>query len=140
MTKIDKMEKNVITISKTTSAHLLILTNIVNKYFAGKTFSNIITPYTYDDYWDAVPALRDFKKAVEEFWDKNGKNYVPGADGRKLNTRSKHSLMNLLFQSFGVIAMKYVTILLMQDMENKGYCTDPFKGTPEVCSMIEYHK
>ena len=94
----------------------------------------------YDDYWDAVPALRDFKKAVEEFWDKNGKNYVPGADGRKLNTRSKHSLMNLLFQSFGVIAMKYVTILLMQDMENKGYCTDPFKGTPEVCSMIEYHK
>ena len=94
----------------------------------------------YDDYWDAVPALRDFKKAVEDFWDKNGKNYVPGADGRKLNTRSKHSLMNLLFQSFGVIAMKYVTILLMQDMENKGYCTDPFKGTPEVCSMIEYHK
>ena len=94
----------------------------------------------YDDYWDAVPALRDFKKAVEEFWDKNGKNYVPGADGRKLNTRSKHSLMNLLFQSFGVIAMKYVTILLIQDMENKGYCTDPFKGTPEVCSMIEYHK
>jgi len=93
----------------------------------------------YDDYWDAVPALRDFKKAVEDFWNKNGKSYVPGADGRKLNTRSKHSLINLLFQSFGVIAMKYVTILLMQDMESKGYCIDPFKGTPDVCSMIEYH-
>ena len=94
----------------------------------------------YDDYWDAVPALRDFKKAVEDFWDKNGKSYVPGADGRKLHTRSKHSLMNLLFQSFGVIAMKYVTILLMQDMEKQGYCISPFKGVPEVCSMIEYHK
>ncbi len=93
----------------------------------------------YDDYWDAVPALRDFKKAVEDFWDKNGKNYVPGADGRKLNTRSKHSLINLLFQSFGVIAMKYVTIFLIQDMESKNYCVDPFKGTPDVCSMIEYH-
>lgn len=94
----------------------------------------------YDDYWDAVPALRDFKKAVEDFWDKNGKSYVPGADGRKLHTRSKHSLMNLLFQSFGVIAMKYVTILLMQDMEKQGYCISPFKGVPDVCSMIEYHK
>ena len=94
----------------------------------------------YDDYWDAVPALRDFKKAVEDFWGKNGKSYVPGADGRKLHTRSKHSLMNLLFQSFGVIAMKYVTILLMQDMEKQGYCISPFKGVPEVCSMIEYHK
>ena len=94
----------------------------------------------YDDYWDAVPALRDFKKAVEDFWDKNGKSHVPGADGRKLHTRSKHSLMNLLFQSFGVIAMKYVTILLMQDMEKQGYCVSPFNGVPDVCSMIEYHK
>lgn len=93
----------------------------------------------YDDYWDAVPALRDFKKAVEDFWGKNGKSHVPGADGRKLHTRSKHSLMNLLFQSFGVIAMKYITILLMQDMEKQGYCISPFKGVPDVCSMIEYH-
>ena len=94
----------------------------------------------YDDYWDAVPALRDFKKAVEDFWDKNGKSYVPGADGRKLHTRSKHSLMNLLFQSYGVIAMKYITILLMEDMEKQGYCISPFNGVPDVCSMIEYHK
>ena len=93
----------------------------------------------YDDYWDAVPALRDFKKAVEDFWDKNGKSYVPGADGRKLHTRSKHSLMNLLFQSYGVIAMKYITILLMEDMEKQGYCISPFNGVPDVCSMIEYH-
>lgn len=94
----------------------------------------------YDDYWDAVPALRDLKKAVEEFWNANGKNFVPGIDGRKLNTRSKHSLINLLFQSCGVIAAKYVTVLLMQDMEEQGYCIDPFKGKPEICSMIEYHK
>lgn len=93
----------------------------------------------YEDYWDAVPALRDLKKAVESFWDKNGKNWIPGIDGRKLNTRSKHSLINLLFQSCGVIAAKYVTVLLMQDMEEKGYCIDPFKGKPDVCSMIEYH-
>lgn len=94
----------------------------------------------YDDYWDAVPALRDLKKNLEKFWEENGKNYVPGIDGRKLNTRSKHSLINLIFQSCGVVAAKYVTVFLMQDMEKQGLCTDPFKGTPEVCSMIEYHK
>jgi hypothetical protein len=93
----------------------------------------------YDDYWDAVPALRDLKKNVEKFWENNGKNWIPGIDGRKLNTRSKHSLINLLFQSCGVIAAKYVTVLLMQDMEKQGYCTNPFEGRPDVCSMIEYH-
>jgi hypothetical protein len=54
-------------------------------------------------------------------------------------TRSKHSLINLLFQSCGVVAAKYVTVLLMQDMEKQGYCTSPFEGKPDVCSMIEYH-
>ena len=93
----------------------------------------------YDNYWDAVPALRDLKKAVESFWDNNGKTWLPGIDGRKLNTRSKHSLINLLFQSCGVIAAKYVTVFLIQDMEAQGYCTDPFIGKPDVCSMIEYH-
>jgi len=93
----------------------------------------------YDDYWDAVPALRDLKKNVEKFWEANGKSWIPGIDGRKLNTRSKHSLINLLFQSCGVIAAKYVTVLLMQDMEKQGCCTNPFDGVPDVCSMIEYH-
>lgn len=93
----------------------------------------------YDDYWDAVPALRDLKKAVEDFWDSNGKDWIPGIDGRKLNTRSKHSLINLLFQSCGVIAAKYVTVILMRDMERKNYCTNPFEGKPDICSMIEYH-
>lgn len=93
----------------------------------------------YDAYWDAVPALRDLKKAVESFWDANDKKWLPGIDGRKLNTRSKHSLINLLFQSCGVISAKYVTVFLMQDMESQGYCTDPFLGKPDVCSMIEYH-
>lgn len=93
----------------------------------------------YDNYWDAVPALRDLKIAIEAFWETNGKNWLPGIDGRKLNTRSKHSLINLLFQSCGVIAAKYVTVSLIEDMEEQGYCTDPFKGRPDVCSMIEYH-
>jgi hypothetical protein len=30
-------------------------------------------------------------------------------------------------------------VLLMQDMEKQGCCTNPFDGVPDVCSMIEYH-
>lgn len=93
----------------------------------------------YDEYWDAVPALRDLKKAVEKHWESNDKKWIAGIDGRKLNARSKHSIINLLFQSCGVIAAKYVTVLLMEDMEKQGYCTNPFEGKPDVCSMIEYH-
>lgn len=93
----------------------------------------------YNDYWEAVPALRDLKNNVEKFWKNNGESWIPGIDGRKLHTRSKHSLINLLFQSCGVVAAKYVTVLLMQDMEKQGYCTSPFEGKPDVCSMIEYH-
>lgn len=94
----------------------------------------------YSDYWDAVPALRDLKKDVEIEWEQIGnKEWLKGIDGRKLNSRSRHSLINLLFQSCGVIAAKYVTVFLLQDMENQGLCIDPFINKPDVCSMIEYH-
>lgn len=94
----------------------------------------------YNDYWDAVPALRDLKKDVETEWEQSGdKEWLRGIDGRKLNSRSRHSLINLLFQSCGVIAAKYVTVFLLQDMENQGLCIDPFINRPDVCSMIEYH-
>lgn len=94
----------------------------------------------YDDYWDAVPALRDFKQAVETFWEtKTNKSWLPGGDGRKLITRSKHSLLNTLFQSCGVICTKYTTVFAFEEFEKSGMCISPFKGKPDVCSMIEYH-
>jgi hypothetical protein len=93
----------------------------------------------YNDFWDAVPALKELKDNVERFWEQNGKEYVPGVDGRKIMIRSKHSILNALFQSAGVICAKYVTVLNMQQLEALGFCTDPFFGKPDVCSMIEYH-
>jgi hypothetical protein len=93
----------------------------------------------YNDFWDAVPALKALKDNVEKFWENNGKEYIPGVDGRKIMIRSKHSILNALFQSAGVICAKYVTVLNMQQLEAYGLCIDPFEGKPEVCSMIEYH-
>ena len=53
----------------------------------------------YKAYWDGLPGMVQLKDNVEKFWEKTGKKYIKGIDGRNLIVRSKHSLLNLLFQS-----------------------------------------
>ena len=93
----------------------------------------------FDGFWEAAPALKALKNDVERDWVQTGKKYIVGIDGRKIMTRSQHSLLNALFQSAGVIAAKYTTVYSMQRLEEAGYCISPFKGKPDVCSMTEYH-
>lgn len=93
----------------------------------------------YDDFWDAVPALKELKERVEKFWEDNGKKFIRGIDGRKINIRSSHSILNSLFQSTGIIAAKYVNVLSMQRLESMGHVIDPFISKPSVCEMIAYH-
>jgi hypothetical protein len=93
----------------------------------------------YTDFWDGMPALKALKEKLERYWEKSGKQYILGLDGRRIYTRSKHSLLNAMFQSGGVIATKYTTLFMMQSFEEQGYCTDPFIGRPDICPMIEYH-
>lgn len=92
-----------------------------------------------DDFWNGNPALQSLKKNLEKYWETTDKKFVLGIDRRKIRTRSKHSLLNALFQSGGVIFAKYVSVYLMQKMEEEGLCIDPFVGKPDICSMIEYH-
>lgn len=93
----------------------------------------------YNEFWNAVPALRDLKEEVEMFWEENGKTHIIAIDGRKINIRSKHSLLNFMFQSCGVICAKYATVFISQELERQGLCIDPFKSQPAVCEMIAYH-
>ncbi len=93
----------------------------------------------YEAFWSAVPALKQLKDAVQKFWESTDKKYVRGIDGRKIFIRSPHSLLNFLFQSGGVICAKYVTVYMAEELESKGYCIDPFEGTPDAANMIEYH-
>ena len=93
----------------------------------------------FNGFWDSVPALKELKQAVTKHWQDNDKKYITGIDGRKITTRSEHSLLNSAFQSSGVIAAKYVTVIMMQELEKKRYNIDPFVAKPDVCSMIEYH-
>lgn len=94
----------------------------------------------YDDFWNSVPALKALKASVEKHWEeKCNKEYIPSLDGRRIRTRSKHSLLNALFQSSGVIFAKYVQVLLFEKIEKEGYVIDPFENVIDICSMSEVH-
>lgn len=94
----------------------------------------------YDAYWEAVKPLSDLRDEVGKVWKRRGSKYVIGIDGRKINTRSQHSLLNALFQSGGVINAKYTTVFLFQYLEERGYKCDPFVYEDlDCCGMIEYH-
>ena len=58
-----------------------------------------------DAFWDTNHGLKKLKVALESYWEATGKKYIRGIDGRKIYTRSKHSLVNALFQSCGAILM-----------------------------------
>lgn len=96
----------------------------------------------FNAYWDAVPALKELKAAVEKSWEANGKKYIRGLDGRRLSTRSKHSLINVLFQSGGAIAAKWSAVRMAQEMERLDILGDPFLHTKEDVKcwwMIHMH-
>lgn len=96
----------------------------------------------YEKYWDAVPPLKALKKDLEEAWNKTGRTYIVGIDGRKLIVRSQHSLINLLFQSAGAIITKYSIVNACKELEEKGLLGDPFKDAYDankVFLMIVYH-
>lgn len=58
-----------------------------------------------DGFWDTNWSLKKLKDNLEAYWESTGKKYIRGVDGRKIFTRSKHSLLNALFQSTGAIFM-----------------------------------
>ncbi|MCP4341275.1 MAG: hypothetical protein GY799_20920 [Desulfobulbaceae bacterium] len=60
-----------------------------------------------DAFWDNNPGLKAAKEALITYWKSANKQYVMGIDGRKIITRSQHSIMNALFQSTGALIMDY---------------------------------
>lgn len=92
-----------------------------------------------EGFWEGAPALKELRDNLVAYWEKTGNSFVLGIDGRKINVRSKHSLLNSLFQSAGVIYAKHVFLSIMQSYEDKGFCTNPFEGKLDIGSMISYH-
>lgn len=83
----------------------------------------------YNEFWDSQIALKELKAKVEAFWEKTGNSFLKGIDNRKIFTRSKHSLLNALFQSCGSILMKKAWVLQTKRMMELGIWLDPFKDS-----------
>lgn len=67
----------------------------------------------YEAFWSVNDPLKRLKEDLTRFWETTGeKKWIRGIDGRKLYSRSKHALVNLLFQSAGAILMDYACIFL----------------------------
>lgn len=96
----------------------------------------------FNEYWEAVPALKELKEKVEKSWVARDKKHILGLDGRLLSTRSKHSLLNVLFQAGGAISAKWSTVRIAQIAEELDLLGDPFLHTKEdvkLWLMIAYH-
>jgi len=96
----------------------------------------------FNEYWEAVPALKELKQKVEKEWETSGKKNILGLDGRLLNTRSKHSLINVLFQSGGAIAAKWSSVKIAEYLEEHDLLGNPLensKNDEKVWFMIAYH-
>lgn len=96
----------------------------------------------FNEYWEAVPALKELKEKVEKSWNMRDKKHILGLDGRLLATRSKHSLLNVLFQAGGAISAKWSTVRIAQIAEELGILGDPFLHTKQdvkLWLMIAYH-
>ena len=73
---------------------------------------------TIDTFYRNLPAIKRLKDKIEERIDARG--YLVGIDGRRLQIRSKHSALNQLLQSTGAISVKKATVILYDDLNNKG--------------------
>jgi hypothetical protein len=62
----------------------------------------------YEAFWNANLPLKMLRDKLTTYWETEGeKRRIKGIDGRYLMTRSKHSLVNTLFQSAGACVMDY---------------------------------
>ncbi len=60
-----------------------------------------------DGFWDVNPGLKAVKEALEIYWNATGKKYIYGLDGRRVYTRSRHSLVNTLFQHASALILDF---------------------------------
>lgn len=90
----------------------------------------------YEAFWNANPALKALRERLTKFWETTGeRKWITGIDGRKVVTRSKHSLVNTLFQSCGAIVMDYSALFMDKWLGGMGVDND---GRP--CYTWKGHK
>lgn len=97
----------------------------------------------YAAFWESAAPLAAFRDALWRFWETQGnKQWIVGIDGRKLHTRSKHSVMNTLFQNTGAVVMDLANAKMDKDfgglIVRNNVPTYRYKGF-DVKRRIFYH-
>lgn len=98
----------------------------------------------YESYWEGVPALKELKERLENYWRNTDKSYIKSIDGRKLYVRKQHALVNLLLQSGGALVVKYTLMGVAERLAKLGLLGDPLTDTVEeaknkIYQLIIYH-
>lgn len=82
----------------------------------------------FEGFWEACLPIKLLKDNLEKYWLSAGqKQFVLGLDGRKIPTRSRHALLNSLFQSGGVICAKRAMVIHDRLLKKEGLNIDFFK-------------
>ena len=98
----------------------------------------------FDAFWEASQPLKDLKERLTEYWKKKGdKKFILGLDGRKINTRSEHALLNSLFQSAGTICAKRTMVYQEKLIKAYGisvdFWVDDWKNKPYAQQIQHQH-
>lgn len=99
----------------------------------------------FDAFWAAAFPLAELKERLTQYWETKGeKKFILGIDGRKIPTRSKHALINSLFQSAGVICAKRAMVIHDKKLKEQGlavdFWQDDWKNKSFCQQLIAYHK
>lgn len=98
----------------------------------------------FESFWRSAAPLKTLKERVVAYWKgKGGKKFVRAVDGRKLFVRSEHSIINMVFQSAGVICCKRANVLHHLKLLEEGLLLDIFADSSmegKCHAMIHYHK
>lgn len=100
----------------------------------------------YNTFWEEAKPLAILKDRLVDYWKTAGdRKYVLGLDGRRIPSRSEHSILNFVFQSAGVICAKKAMVIHDKMLKAEGMLVDFFKDTVEpnriyAQQLIAYHK
>lgn len=86
-----------------------------------------------DAFWDSNIGLKLRREALEKFWEATGKQFIYGLDGRKIWTRSKHSLLNAFQQNGGASLFDLAGVLVHWELVKRGWYDEG------VRRIIYYH-
>ena len=94
----------------------------------------------FNAFWEKAAPLKLLKDALERYWETTGgKKFILGLDGRKIPTRSKHALINSLFQSAGVICAKRAMVIHDRKLRDAGLIVNFWKDdwkNKEFCQQL----